>query len=122
VTLVKVGDSMKKWLAVLFSLSLVLSGCGGGDDDGGMEVDTQEGQDSDVDVARAEEIYKNSACVNCHGGNLGGGAGPSLKNIGSRKSKAEILTIIHEGQGSMPGGMLAGEDAEIVAAWLASMK
>jgi cytochrome c551 len=115
---------MKKWYILLFSFALILTGCGGADEEEGTEQQPQEREDDSgtVDVAAAEEIYKNSACIGCHGAKLGGGAGPSLKEVGSRKSKAEILKVIHEGQGSMAGGLLKGEDAEIVAAWLATMK
>jgi cytochrome c551 len=114
---------MKKWYILLFSFALILTGCGGADEEG-TEQQPQEREDDGgtVDVAAAEEIYKNSACIGCHGAQLGGGAGPSLKEVGSRKSKEEILKVIHEGQGSMAGGLLKGEDAEIVAAWLATMK
>jgi cytochrome c551 len=119
----KEGDNMKKWYVLLFSFALILSGCGGGDDESTDQPATdRDDAGGTVDVAAAEEIYKNSACIGCHGAQLGGGAGPSLEQIGSRKSKEEILTVIHEGQGSMAGGLLKGEDAEIVAAWLATMK
>jgi cytochrome c551 len=119
----KVGENMKKWFIMLFSFTLILAGCGG-DDDAMDETpgDVNQEADGEVDVARAEEIYQNSACIGCHGANMGGGAGPSLKKIGSKKTKAEILSVIHNGQGNMAGGYLKGEDAEIVAAWLATMK
>ncbi|OZM56524.1 hypothetical protein CIB95_12190 [Lottiidibacillus patelloidae] len=114
---------MKKWYILLFSFALILSGCGGKEEViDEAPADGQDGTAGTVDIASAEEIYQNSACIGCHGANLGGGAGPSLKEIGSRKTKAEILSIIHNGQGSMAGGLLQGEDAEIVAAWLATMK
>jgi cytochrome c551 len=119
---------MKKWLSLIFAVSLVLSGCGGGDDEPQEQADqndqdqaTNDGGEA-VDVAAAEKVYQNSACMNCHGGNLQGGAGPKLIDIGARKTKAEILHIIVNGQGSMPGGMLSGDDAELVASWLASLK
>jgi len=68
-----------------------------------------------------EEIFANS-CASCHGGDLTGGAGPDLTSVGSDHSKEDILSVIDEGQGAMPAGLIQGEEAEEVAAWLAEMK
>lgn len=139
---------MKKWLmAVLFGTVLVLGACGGGDDtndteepaDTGESVETDEGTDGGtdegadegtedsaedggtVDTAAAEEAYQQS-CASCHGADLTGGAGPDLTAIGSKLSADEIADIIENGQGSMPGGLLSGEDATAVAEWLAEQQ
>jgi cytochrome c550 len=69
-----------------------------------------------------EEIYASSSCIGCHGGNLEGGAGPKLIGIGNSKSKEEILAVIQNGVGIMPAAQLEGEQAEIVAEWLANKK
>ena len=47
---------------------------------------------------------------------------PALNDIGSRFSEEEILDIIVNGQGNMPGGLVKGEEAEALAAWLAEKK
>lgn len=119
---------MKKWLmAVLFGTVLVLGACGGGGDDDTSEPaddagDTEETDDGgSVDTAAAEDAYK-SSCASCHGQDLSGGAGPDLTNVGSDHSAADIEDIIENGQGSMPGGLLSGDDATAVAEWLADHK
>lgn len=118
---------MKKWLmAVLLGTLLVLGACGGGGDnnsepaetDGNTEESTDGGA---VDTAAAEDAYK-ASCASCHGQDLSGGAGPELTNVGSSLSAADIEDIILNGQGSMPGGLLSGDDATAVAEWLAGHK
>src|SRR5699024_12354792 len=67
-----------------------------------------------------EEIFANS-CASCHGGDLTGGAGPDLTSVGSDHSKEDILSVIDEGQGAMHAGLIQGEEAEELTAWLAEM-
>jgi len=37
-------------------------------------------------------------------------------------SEDEILTVIQEGRGAMPAGIIEGEEAEAVAAWLSEQQ
>ncbi len=135
----------KKLLAVLFGSMLVLGACGGGEENADEPADnnepateepaqdegttdegtTDEGTEgegaAEVDEEAAAELYSQS-CVQCHGQNLEGQVGPALNDVGSRLSKDEILDIIHNGKGSMPSGLLKGDDADTVATWLANMK
>ncbi|MEK3807044.1 cytochrome c551 [Metabacillus sp. SLBN-84] len=106
-----------KVLALLFGTSLVLAACGGGDNAG------EEPKDSgSKDTANAEEIVQQN-CISCHGQNLeGGGAAPSLANVGSKYDKEKIESIINNGQGGMPGGLINETDAAVVAEWLAQKK
>jgi len=121
---------MKKWLmAVLFGIMLVLGACGGGDDDAQESTDPAESDDPDTEESEsddeggevsddaAEEMYQES-CASCHGDDLEGSVGPSLETIGADLSADEIEGVIEEGQGSMPAGLLSGDDAEQVAEWL----
>lgn len=120
-------------MAVLLGTVLVLGACGGGGDtsepDTGADdtTDTEEATDdgdagdATVDVAAAEDAYK-SSCASCHGQDLEGGVGPELDAIGSSMSADEIEDIIINGAGSMPAGLLSGDDATAVAQWLAEMK
>lgn len=124
---------MKKWLmAVLFGIMLVLGACGGGDDDAQESTDPAESDDPDTEESEdtesddeggevtddaAEELYQES-CASCHGDDLEGSVGPSLETIGADLSADEIEGVIEEGQGSMPAGLLSGDDAEQVAKWL----
>ncbi|MBH0230899.1 cytochrome c551 [Halobacillus yeomjeoni] len=139
---------MKKLLfALLFAMVLVLGACGGGGDEGTSEDTSEEpateekadegtedatgddsgegtegGGEGTVDTAAAEKAYQNN-CSSCHGGELGGGFGPALAQIGSKYSADEIVNIIKNGQGSMPAQeQVSDEDAQLIAGWLATMK
>ncbi len=130
----------KQLLAVLFGSALVLGACGGGGDEGaddatenGGEDQTEEqtGDDGDtgddggesaaVNADEAKEYFQQS-CAGCHGGDLSGNNGPNLQTIGADYNKDEILDIIKNGKGSMPGDMASGDEAETIAAWLATKK
>lgn len=67
-----------------------------------------------------EAVYANS-CASCHGQDLEGGAGPDLTNVGSSLSADDIHTVIMEGQGTMPAGLVGAEEADLLAEWLAEM-
>lgn len=74
-----------------------------------------------VSVANGEKLFKQS-CASCHGGELEGVIGPSLKKVGAKYSEKEIENIIHDGRGSMPSGVVQGNAAKSVAKWLATKK
>ncbi|HAQ06926.1 MAG TPA: cytochrome C551 [Bacillus bacterium] len=103
----------KKLLALLMGTSLVLAACGGGGGD--------EAGGGDTAGADPEKLY-NQKCSSCHGGDLEGGVGPKLSDVGSRLSQEDIEKVIAEGQGSMPPKLLEGDDASAVAEWLANKK
>jgi cytochrome c550 len=66
-----------------------------------------------------EETYKTS-CIGCHGGNFDGPVG-NLQDIGDRRSKDEIITIINEGGADfgLPGmAAYPDVDAEAIADYL----
>ncbi|MBS8265800.1 cytochrome c [Mesobacillus boroniphilus] len=102
----------KKLLALLMGTSLALAACGGGDEAGGG---------GDTAGADPEKLY-NQKCSSCHGGDLEGGVGPKLSDVGSRLSQEDIESVIANGQGSMPPKLLEGENASAVAEWLANKK
>lgn len=130
---------MKQLLFALFlGLILVLGACGGGGDEGTTddnnndettEEQTDEnadegsgdsGEDGTVDTAAAEKVYQ-SNCATCHGGDLGGGMGPALTNVGSDYSADDIVHIIKNGKGGMSAQkQVSDEDADLVANWLAT--
>lgn len=86
------------------------------EENGGEEV-AEEGE-----VATDPEgIFKNS-CASCHGDDLSGVSGPDLTKVGSELSADEIQTIIMEGQGNMPGGLVNAEEADLLSEWLSEMK
>lgn len=78
----------------------------------------------------AMESYKLATCINCHGADLKGGGGPSLRGIGDVHDKDAILSIIKEGlNGKMPAvydtalaNGLTDQDIDHLAEWLAKQK
>ena len=104
----------KKWLATfMLGSALMLGACGGEESESGNE-DKDTGAETTENAATtdASEQVAQQRCATCHGGNLQGmGNTPALNDIGSRFSEEEILDIIVNGQGNMPGGLVKGEEA-----------
>lgn len=114
----------KKLLALIMGAGLVLAACGGGDDNADKDTDksTDPGTTTETASVDAEKIVS-AKCISCHGQNLEGqGNFPALNNVGSRLSEDEILNVIENGRGAMPGGIISGDDAQAVAEWLAAKK
>jgi cytochrome c550 len=67
------------------------------------------GQGETVEIS----AFVNQTCSSCHGADLKGGAagGPNL--VGIQLSKEEIMKIVKEGQGAMPGGLAGGREEEV---------
>ena len=107
----------KKLLASIFAAGLLLAACGG-------DEESTTGSEGGTETASVDgEAVAKQKCISCHGGNLEGqGNFPPLNDTGSRYSEEEILDIILEGKGRMPGGIIKGAEAEAVAAWLAEQK
>lgn len=61
--------------------------------------------------AEGYAIFEQQGCINCHGENLEGGAGPALAESGL--SPEEIAEIAVNGQGNMPAGLFEGSDEEL---------
>lgn len=74
-------------------------------------------------AASPEETYKQS-CVACHGDQYQGGAGPSLKGVGDRRTKEQIADIVSTGTNNkaMPKGLLPADKAGEMADWLSKIK
>lgn len=87
-------------------------------EENGGEIEEVE---DEVTALDPEESYANS-CASCHGGDLTGGAGPDLTAVGASLSEEEIETIINEGVGTMPGGLVDPEQSAEIAEWLSEMK
>lgn len=107
-------DHVRKKLFTILIISfivLVLSACNGNEN-------ASNGPTSDLN---GQQIYGQS-CSSCHGGDLRSGYAPDLDQIGKKYSAEEIQDIIENGIGSMPKGIVKGEDAEKVADWLATQK
>ncbi|HSJ37895.1 MAG TPA: cytochrome c [Planococcus sp. (in: firmicutes)] len=110
----------KSLMALLFGTTLILGACGGGETtDPEPAEETPEETPSEGETTVDAEQIVNQNCISCHGGNLEGqGNFPPLNDVGSRLSEEEILAVILEGAGAMPAGIIVGEEAEAVAAWL----
>jgi len=124
-------------MALAAALALSLGACGGGDQQTQPPANNNQQQPADqgqgggnapagggntaYDAAAAEATYRNS-CAGCHGQNLEGTVGPNLTQVGGKYSRDEILQILNQGKGQMPGGLVQGTDAENLAAWLADKK
>lgn len=111
----------KKLLTFLMSSAVVfgLAACGGGGDDA-AETDNG-GETTTASAGDPQKLYEQK-CSSCHAIDLSGGVGPELTKIGSALSKEEIETVILEGKGTMPRGLLKGAEATAVADWLAEKK
>lgn len=76
------------------------------------------------------EFYTRATCISCHGADLKGSGGPSLRGVGDKHDKEAILAIIMEGyNGKMPAmydaavnAGLSDEDIDHLAEWLANQK
>lgn len=112
----------KKWLATfMLGSALMLGACGGNDGDNATDNGGTNGENG-ASVNESEQVAQ-KRCATCHGGNLQGmGNTPALNDVGSRYSEEEILEIILNGKGTMPPGVVKGEEAEKLAAWLAEKK
>lgn len=80
------------------------------------------GSTYESDTSNPQVLYKQT-CSACHGQNLEGLVGPSLTEVGSKYSKEEIATIIREGNGAMPSGLLTDEtEISMLSEWLSERK
>ncbi|AXH98482.1 cytochrome c [Sporosarcina sp. PTS2304] len=111
----------KQLLATLFGAALVLGACGGSDDSSAPADDATNDNGAATTDVDAEAVVQQN-CASCHGGNLEGGMGPALDKIGGTLSQDEIHDVIVNGKGAMPPGIIKGEEADAVAAWLAEKK
>ena len=65
-----------------------------------------------------KKVYADQ-CAVCHGGDGGGGVGPSLKGEQNKRSEAEETKIVTDGQNLMPGfkGQLSADQIAAVVAY-----
>lgn len=115
---------MRKSLA-LFTVSIVtvlaLAACG--DNSSQQDQTGPVSAATDSDSSTTGTLYK-QFCLSCHATDLSGKVGPSLKTIGSRLSKEEIMEKITTGTGGMPSfkNRLSEQDIDALGSWLANKK
>ncbi|GIN19642.1 MAG TPA: cytochrome c [Bacillus bacterium] len=111
----------KVWTLVMSAgLAIGLAACGGGGNDNDNAGGGNEGG-GETATNDAEAIFQQN-CSSCHGENLEGRNGPALDKIGASLSQDEIHDVIENGRPGMPAGIIKGDDADKVAAWLAEKK
>ncbi|RWR13571.1 cytochrome c551 [Siminovitchia fortis] len=111
----------KMWALIMSTgLAIGLAACGGGGNDNDNAGGGNEGGGATA-TNDAEAIFKQN-CSSCHGENLEGRNGPNLQKIGGTLSQDEIHDVIENGRPGMPAGIIKGDDADKVAAWLAEKK
>jgi cytochrome c550 len=74
-----------------------------------------------VAASKPEDIYK-STCIGCHGDQYQGVVGPTLKGVGKKYSKEQLINIVTKGKGGMPAGLVKPEQAAAMADWVANIK
>ena len=70
------------------------------------------------DATRGAEIFA-ASCSGCHGADANGGVGPALRDSGL--TAAEVEAVVASGRGTMPAGIVSGQDAADVAAHVAAI-
>ncbi len=92
-----------KRMIVLIAISLLfLAACSG---------------EEEETVKSGESIYEKS-CAGCHGNDLKGANGPPVNNMAEKYTEEELNSLIKNGKGMMPGGLLTDEETEMVTKWL----
>ena len=87
---------------------------------GGEEAAEGEGGET-ADAGEFDpEAKAQESCVSCHGSSYEGGVGPSL--VATEMSQEEIETIIAEGSGAMPAGLVEEANIPAMAEWVLSLE
>ena len=100
--------------AVVLAAALLAAGCGGGNN--AAPTTTADGT-----ASPGEALFVRS-CGSCHAldaANTTATFGGDLDEV--KPGSAEVLTAIEDGPGTMPPDILAGNDAEVVADYVASV-
>lgn len=112
---------MGRWVSVLFVLGLF--GCGdkeeegtdsGGASDGGSDGAGEVGSE---DGAALFATY----CAGCHGADATGGVGPNLLDEVEAGEEEEAISVILEGDGSMPAIPVTEAEAAAIVDYVLSL-
>ncbi|MDI3256300.1 MAG: cytochrome c [Kyrpidia sp.] len=71
------------------------------------------------DMTEAKQIVS-TQCASCHGADLNGAVGPNLHERAKALSKDQIVAVLKNGKGIMPGNLVPGKE-EAVAAFIKSL-
>ena len=85
------------------------------------EAETETEAASAGDAAEGEQVFA-ASCTGCHlnNGNDAGGVGPQLAGAGLAEDT--VKSVVENGQGAMPAGLVSGEDLDNVAAYVVSLQ
>jgi cytochrome c551 len=111
-------------LFVIASAALIAAGCGGSDSSSDSSSESASG--SGTETTQATDLPEGGqtfvkTCGGCHtlsDAGTSGAVGPKLD--GANLQKAAVLDILKNGKGSMPSGLVTGEEAEAVADYVAT--
>lgn len=112
---------MKSKLSILmlvFAISALLVACGSND---AKEEKTDNSKETEATASEGEELYQQS-CVGRHGKDLEGVSGPNLQEVGGKYDEEKIESIIKNGRGNMPKGLVDDKEAASIAKWLSEKK
>lgn len=87
---------------------------------GGEEAAEGEGGETADSGEFDPEAKAQESCISCHGSSFEGGVGPSL--VATEMSQEEIETIIAEGSGAMPAGLVEEANIPAMAEWVLSLE
>lgn len=106
----------------IFVLSIgLLAACGGGGGDDAAPT-PEEQQPAEQDLVTAGEQQVQQSCIGCHGTDLQGGMGGAAPSLTTTVlSKEEIINVVTNGRGAMPGGTAQGNE-EAVAEYILSLQ
>ena len=71
-----------------------------------------------ADATQGKAVFA-ASCAGCHGADGSGGIGPAL--AGSGLTAEEVAEVVASGQGAMPPGIVSGQGAADVAAYVATL-
>lgn len=84
-----------------------------------FEPSASTGEQTAGDVSRGEAVFADE-CASCHGdGGKGGGVGPALFETGL--DATQVSTVVQQGRGVMPAGIVSGQELADVVAYVASV-
>jgi cytochrome c551 len=93
--------------SIFLAAMLVFTGCSSSEETSTTSEPAAEPAAGGEDIA----AFVKSSCAGCHGSDLKGGMAPAL--VGTALSKDEIVNILKNGKGSMPGGLAAGKEEQV---------
>jgi mono/diheme cytochrome c family protein len=70
------------------------------------------------DAERGESVFARE-CASCHGSSAEGGVGPAL--VGTGLDAATVATVVEQGRGVMPAGLVTGQEQADVVAYVVSI-